>query len=118
MKKKEALIKTEWQAFQSVQNEGGRASCQDDPQTFFISRAISPPKRMIPFSMFCSSAMSFLSVSSSACSNSSTEMALFSLCIILVASLRERISREESGQKHFSIHTNAGATMRQKLSVC
>lgn len=36
--KKEALIKTEWQAFQSVRNEGGRASCQDDPQTFFIMR--------------------------------------------------------------------------------
>lgn len=36
--KKEALIKTEWDLFQKVQNEGGRASCQEDPETFFIMR--------------------------------------------------------------------------------
>ena len=36
--KKEALIKEEWQNFQAVQNQGGRASCQDDPETFFIMR--------------------------------------------------------------------------------
>ncbi len=36
--KKEALIETEWKAFQAVHNEGGRASCQDDPETFFLMR--------------------------------------------------------------------------------
>lgn len=36
--KKEALIEAEWKSFQAVQNEGGRASCQDDPQTFFLMR--------------------------------------------------------------------------------
>ena len=36
--KKEALIQTEWEQFQKVQNEGGRASCQDDPETFFLQR--------------------------------------------------------------------------------
>ena len=36
--KKEELIKTEWEFFQKVENEGGRASCQEDPKTFFIMR--------------------------------------------------------------------------------
>lgn len=36
--KKEALIETEWEDFQKVHNEGGRASCQDDRETFFIQR--------------------------------------------------------------------------------
>ena len=34
----EKLIQMEWEDFQKVNNEGGRASCQDDPETFFISR--------------------------------------------------------------------------------
>ena len=34
----EQLIKMEWEDFQNVQNEGGRAACQDDPKTFFIMR--------------------------------------------------------------------------------
>ncbi len=34
----EALIQTEWELFQQVHNEGGRASCQDDPETFHIMR--------------------------------------------------------------------------------
>lgn len=36
--KKKELIQTEWELFQKVQNEGGRASCQEDPETFFIMR--------------------------------------------------------------------------------
>ena len=32
------LIMLEWQAFDKVQNEGGRASCQDDYHTFSIMR--------------------------------------------------------------------------------
>ena len=36
--KKERLIKEEWLNFTAVHNEGGRADCQDDPETFFIMR--------------------------------------------------------------------------------
>ncbi|MBQ7816510.1 MAG: DUF4125 family protein, partial [Oscillospiraceae bacterium] len=36
--KKEALIKEEWEKFHNVQNEGGRADCQEDPETFAIMR--------------------------------------------------------------------------------
>ena len=36
--KKEALIKEEWQNFHAVNNEGGKADCQNDPETFFIMR--------------------------------------------------------------------------------
>lgn len=36
--KKEALIQTEWELFHSVNNEGGKADCQNDPETFFIMR--------------------------------------------------------------------------------
>jgi hypothetical protein len=34
----EAIIKQEWQWFDQVNNIGGRASCQDDGQTFYIMR--------------------------------------------------------------------------------
>lgn len=40
-KKKERIdyvIELEWEQFQQVQNEGGRASCQDDRRTFDIMR--------------------------------------------------------------------------------
>lgn len=36
--KKEKLIETEWELFHAVNNEGGKADCQNDPETFFIMR--------------------------------------------------------------------------------
>jgi hypothetical protein len=32
------VVKEEWRQFQLVNNEGGRAGCQDNPQEFFIMR--------------------------------------------------------------------------------
>ena len=34
----EEITKLEWQQFQLTQNEGGRANCQEDWQTFRIMR--------------------------------------------------------------------------------
>ena len=34
----EAVVDIEWIQFQQVHNEGGRASCQDDRETFEIMR--------------------------------------------------------------------------------
>lgn len=34
----DAVVRLEWKQFQYVQNEGGRASCQDNPETFSIMR--------------------------------------------------------------------------------
>lgn len=36
--KKQALIDTEWELFHNVNNEGGKADCQNDPETFKIMR--------------------------------------------------------------------------------
>ena len=36
--KKESLIKTEWELFHNVNNEGGKADCQNNPETFAIMR--------------------------------------------------------------------------------
>lgn len=36
--KKHLLAQMEWSQFQQVQNQGGRAACQDDPETFFRMR--------------------------------------------------------------------------------
>lgn len=33
-----ALVNTEWELFQRTKNEGGRADCQDDYQTFCVNR--------------------------------------------------------------------------------
>ena len=33
-----AIIGAEWQMFDKVQNEGGRAACQNDARTFAIMR--------------------------------------------------------------------------------
>lgn len=34
----DAVVRLEWKQFQEVQNEGGRASCQNNPETFSIMR--------------------------------------------------------------------------------
>ena len=34
----EEIIQREWEFFQDVHNIGGRASCQDDYETFFLQR--------------------------------------------------------------------------------
>lgn len=34
----EKIVALEWRQFQQVQNEGGRADCQEDPETFRIMR--------------------------------------------------------------------------------
>lgn len=39
----EKIIELEWNQFQAVHNEGGRASCQDDRETFDIMRGASSP---------------------------------------------------------------------------
>lgn len=36
--KKKELIELEWDFFQNVQNEGGRADCQNNPETFYVMR--------------------------------------------------------------------------------
>ena len=62
--------------------------------------------------------MSFLSVSSSACSNSSTEMERFSLCTTFVASFLERTSKDATGQNSLSIPPNNGAATRHNPNAC
>ena len=45
------LVTLEWEQFDSVQNAGGRAGCQDDPRPFFLYRCaqyLAFPHQMIP----------------------------------------------------------------------
>ncbi|MDY2738998.1 MAG: DUF4125 family protein [Acidaminococcus sp.] len=43
MKLIQRIIEREWTLFDEVHNIGGRASCQDDRETFFIMRGKSVP---------------------------------------------------------------------------
>ena len=81
------------------------------------SLAVSPPKRIIPFNMLLSSLISFLSVSSKACDNSSTEILCTFGSKYLLRNEVEFTNREANGWNNFSKNKRPGAENLQKLRV-
>ena len=80
------------------------------------SFAVSSPKRIMPCNILCSSLMSLLSVSSSACSKSSIDNCLFSFCKTFSAKapLFKRIV--SIGQNNLRKNITPFTALRQKAS--
>ena len=83
-----------------------------------ISFAVSSPKRTMPSSMFCSSFSSVLSVSSSACSRSSTLSTWFSVCTTFSARIPERMSTAAKGRNSLRSTVIVPANRRHTANAC